>query len=263
MCLILVAWKSHPKYPCIVAANRDEIHQRATLPGPWWADRPQILAGRDLVAGGTWLGITRTGRWAALTNFRSLDLPRQNARSRGTLVTNVLESAGSTADQLRALSEVGRDYNGFNLMFSDGERLGVFESLLGEGRPLLPGIYGLSNHLLDTPWPKVQKAKARLQTLLNDLSDPESVLEILRDDRPAHDEELPKTGVSLEWERLLSSAFVRGAEYGTRCSTLIRIDAQGSAFFDEWSWDASGSPSGRCSFAFERRGPLPDHDPIH
>jgi uncharacterized protein with NRDE domain len=251
MCLILVVWRTHPKYRCIVAANRDEFFERATEAAHWWSDRPQILAGRDLMAGGTWLGVTRAGRFAALTNYRAPQPRRAGVPSRGTLVTSMLESDGSVEEDLAYLHRVSDDYNGFNLIFSDGERLGVYESMSGACLTLGPGIYGLSNHLLDTPWPKVQKAKARLQDALGNLDDPTAVLELLRDDRPALDDELPRTGVSLEWERLLSSDFVRGTGYGTRSSTVIRIDQHGTALFDEWSWDAAGAQSDKKSFHFE------------
>jgi uncharacterized protein with NRDE domain len=251
MCLILVVWRGQPTYPCVIAANRDEFYARATQPAHWWSDDPHILAGRDLVAGGTWLGVTRTGRFAALTNYRA---PRQkwtDAPSRGALVKNILDSGASVEEELAHLRRVSADYNDFNVLFSDGERLGVYESVRREGRELGPGIYGLSNHLLDTPWPKVQRAKAGLQAALGDLTDPGAILALLRDDMRASDEHLPRTGVSLDWERLLSSAFIRGTDYGTRCSTVIRVDQCGTAFFDEWSWDESGSQSGRTSIQFD------------
>jgi uncharacterized protein with NRDE domain len=165
----------------------------------------------------------------------------------------VLESGASVAQSLGYLREVGANYNGFNLIFSDGERLGIYESVRGTGRELGPGIYGLSNHLLDTPWPKVQIAKNRLQAALLGLTDTAPLLELLRDDRPASDALLPRTGVSLEWERLLSSAFVRAPDYGTRCSTIIRIERGGRAYFDEWSWDSIGADIGRISLQFELR----------
>jgi uncharacterized protein with NRDE domain len=256
MCLVLVVWRVHPQYPCLVAANRDEFHARPTAPAAWWRDRPQILAGRDLKAYGTWLGLTRTGRFAALTNYRDpeqrrADVPGVDAPSRGTLVTSMLESGASVAEGLAYLRDVGANYNGFNLIFSDGERLGIYESVLGRGRELGPGIYGLSNHLLDTPWPKVQIAKSRLESALSDVTDTAPLLALLRDDRPAPDAQLPQTGVSLEWERLLSSAFVRARDYGTRCSTIIRIEQQGRAYFDEWSWDSVGADIGMTSQRFE------------
>ena len=258
MCLVLVVWRMHPKYPCLVAANRDEFHARPTARAEWWPDHPQILAGRDLEAGGTWLGLTRTGRFAALTNYRDPEQRRRSAPgaaalSRGTLVTSVLESGASVAEGLDYLRDVAANYNGFNLIFSDGERLGIYESVRGTGRELGPGIYGLSNHLLDTPWPKVQIAKTRLAAALLGLTDTAPLLDLLRDDRPASDAQLPQTGVSLEWERLLSSAFVRAPDYGTRCSTIIRIDARGRAYFDEWSWNSVGADIGRTHLQFELR----------
>jgi uncharacterized protein with NRDE domain len=137
------------------------------------------------------------------------------------------------------------------MIFSDGERLGIFESTRGAGRELGPGIYGLSNHLLDTPWPKVQKAKSRLQAALSNMTDTAPLLALLRDDRPAPDAQLPQTGVSIEWERLLSSAFVRAQDYGTRCSTIIRMEAQGRVYFEEWSWSPIGAEIGRTSLQFE------------
>jgi uncharacterized protein with NRDE domain len=253
MCLVLIAWRADPKSPLLLAANRDEFHARPTLRADWWPDHPQILAGRDLDAGGTWLGLTRTGRFAALTNFRDPHrrTPGVAAPSRGTLVASLLESDASVAESLAYLREVAANYHGFNVIFSDGERLAIYESTRGHGRELGPGIYGLSNHLLDTPWPKVQNAKSRLQATLLDTADPAALLALLRDDRPAPDEDLPRTGVSLEWERLLSSAFVRAQDYGTRCSTIIRIDARARAYFDEWSWDSVGADIGRISVQFD------------
>src|SRR5208282_4882580 len=135
------------------------------------------------------------------------------------------------------------------------ERLGVFESVRGEGRELGQGIYGLSNHLLDTPWPKVRIAKSRLIDALTDLHDETAVMNLLRDDRQAPDGELPQTGITLEWERLVSSAFVRAGDYGTRCSTLLRVDRAGMAYFDEWSWDRDGMEAGRQRFRFQLSSP--------
>ena len=251
MCLVLVAWHGHPQYPCIVAANRDELHDRPTAAAEWWPNHPQILAGRDLKAGGTWLGMTRAGRFAALTNYRGPEQGRTGTPSRGALVTFLLESSVSVTEGLTYLHKVADSYSGFNLIFSDGERLGIYESVSGIGRELGRGIYGLSNHMLDTPWPKVQTAKSRLSSSLADAADTASLLDLLRDDRRPPDEELPRTGVSLEWERLLSSAFIRAPDYGTRCSTVIRIDQRGGADFDEWSWDATGAGSGRVSLQFK------------
>jgi uncharacterized protein with NRDE domain len=251
MCLVLVAWRGHAKSACVIAANRDELHSRPAAAAQWWPTRPPILAGRDLSAGGTWLGMTRTGRFAALTNYRDPEQRRPNTPSRGTLVTSILMSADTIDQSLDYLSRVSADYNGFNLLFSDGARLAVYESVLGTGRELGPGIYGLSNHLLDTPWPKVQTAKSRLSRTLSESPTTDAVLELLRDDQPAPDEQLPRTGLSLQWERLLSSAFVRAPDYGTRCSTVVRSDESRRACFDERTWDAAGAEIGAVSLQFE------------
>ncbi len=250
MCLVLIAWRGTAEYPCVVAANRDELHSRPTAAAHWWPSRPPILAGRDLQAGGTWLGVTRTGRFAALTNFRDPEQRRTDTPSRGALVASILQSGDPIERSLEYLSGVGAQYNGFSLLFSDGERLAIYESARRSGRILGPGIYGLSNHLLDTPWPKVQTAKSRLTRALADLSTTDALLALLRDAAPAPDEQLPRTGVSLEWERLLSSAFVRAPDYGTRCSTVLRIDERRRACFDEWSWDAAGGPTGAVNLQF-------------
>jgi uncharacterized protein with NRDE domain len=250
MCLVLIAWRGDAQYPCVIAANRDELHSRPTAPAHWWQSRPPILAGQDLLAGGTWLGMTQTGRFAALTNFRDPEQRRPGTPSRGTLVASILMSGDSIEGNLEQLRNVSAAYNGFSLLFSDGERLAIYESARGSGRVLGPGIYGLSNHLLDTPWPKVQTAKSRLSRALADLRTTDAVLALLRDEAPAPDDRLPRTGVSLEWERLLSSAFIRAPDYGTRCSTVLRIDASRRAWFDEWSWDAAGEPTGAVSLQF-------------
>jgi uncharacterized protein with NRDE domain len=251
MCLILVAWRMHPQYPCVVAANRDEFHERPSAPAQWWADKPHILAGRDLSAGGTWLGLTRTGRIAALTNYRSAGPPRTDAPSRGRLVTGELDSNRSVAESIAHLRHVGSEYNGFNLIFSDGERLGVYESVTGEGRILGPGIYGLSNDVLDTPWPKVRTAKSRLIAALAELNDENALLGLLRDERAAPDAQLPDTGAGLAWERLLSCAFILSPQYGTRSSTVVRIDGSGHVRFDEWTWSPSGDEIGRTSVSYD------------
>lgn len=251
MCLVLVVWRMHPEFSCLVAANRDELYARPTARAGWWPDHPSILAGRDLEAGGTWLGITRSGRFSALTNYRGREQRRIDGPSRGTLVKTMLESGAPVAEGLEFLRSVGSNYNGFNLIFSDGERLGVYESERGIGRELGPGIYGLSNHLLDTPWPKVRTAKGRMEAALLGLTGTAPLLALLRDAEPAPDAELPQTGLSLEWERLLSSAFVRTPDFGTRCSTIIRIAQQGRAYFDEWSWNSVGADIGRASLQFD------------
>lgn len=251
MCLILVAWRAHPDYPMVIAANRDEFHRRPTAAAHWWPDRPTILAGRDLEAGGTWLGVTREGSIAALTNYRDPALTKSGAPSRGSLVVEMLDSPAPIAERLARLEAVSPQYAGFNLIVADREALGVYESLPATGRLLEPGIYGLSNHLLDTPWPKVQRGKSRLARALRELPDDSALLDLLRDDSRPRDEDLPRTGVSLEWERLLSSAFIAGESYGTRSSTVVLLDNDGELSFREWTWHADGRPGGKLQFRFQ------------
>jgi len=250
MCLILVAWRAHADYPLVLAANRDEFHARAAAPAAWW-QTPQILAGRDLSAGGTWLAVARDGRFAALTNYRDPSRPQRAGPSRGELVPATLGDRLAVEQQLKRLRRTAGNYNAFNLIFSDGERLAVFESVPGAGRVLGPGVYALSNHLLDTPWPKVIAAKSALGAALARLPDEHSLLELLRDERQADDAQLPRTGVSLPWERLLSSAFIRAPEYGTRCSSIVLMDRHGGVQLSEWTWDESGRLAGQVEHRFE------------
>jgi len=250
MCLILVAWRAHADYPLVLAANRDELHAREAAPARWWQG-PDILAGRDLSAGGTWLGVARDGRFAALTNYRDPSIAARTAPSRGELVPATLASSLPVELRLQQLRRTARNYNDFNLIFSDGERLAVFESVPGDGHVLDAGVYGLSNHLLDTPWPKLRTAKSALGAAMTRLPDQQPLLDLLRDERQADDAQLPRTGVSLEWERLLSSAFIRSPDYGTRCSTILLIDRHGAVRFSEWSWDESGALSSQVEHRFE------------
>lgn len=249
VCLILVAWHAHPEYPLVVAANRDEYYRRPTAPAAFWPDHPQVLAGRDLEAGGTWMGVTRQGRCAALTNFRDPVRHQPQAPSRGRLVAGFLTGAQSIDGYLDDLDAPA--FNGFNLLLGDGERLVAFSNVSNERHELEPGIYGLSNALLDTPWPKVGAGKTALQAALNALPDEHPLGELLRDDRTHPDDALPATGVPLEWERLLSAAFVLSPDYGTRCSTLLSLSAGGIVTFDEQSWLPGGRAGERRRFRFQ------------
>lgn len=252
MCLILIAWQAHPSYPVVLAANRDEFQSRPAEPAHWWRE-PQLLAGRDLAAGGTWLGVTQAGRFAALTNYRAASRQRPDAPSRGSLVTQTLAGTLPIEEQLRVLQATAGVYNGFNLLFGDARRLAIYESVPAQARLLPPGVYGLSNHLLDTPWPKVVSAKAALAGALERLPDREPLLQLLRDEAQADESQLPRTGLSQEWERLLSSAFIRAPGYGTRCSTILLIDEGGHASFSEWTWNEAGQQAGRVDFSFDTR----------
>ena len=251
MCLILVAWRVHPDYPLVVAANRDEFFARPAAEAAWWKDAKNVFAGRDLEAGGTWLGLGRDGRFAGLTNFRDPPRNRNDAPSRGALVADFLTGNESTAAALARLQAQGPRYNAFNLFVSDGDSLGIYESASGSARILEPDIYALSNHLLDTPWPKVTAGKSRLARALRALPDDTPLRELLRDDRPAPDAALPRTGVSLAWERMLSSAFIRAPGYGTRCSTVITRDRHGWMHVTESTWSDVGLESGRVVERFQ------------
>ena len=250
MCLILLAWRAHPDYPLVVAANRDEFFARPTAAADFWPDHPRVLAGRDLEGGGTWFGISRGGRFAALTNYRDPASVRQGTPSRGALVADFLAGDMPPTDYRRLLEERGAAYNGYNLLFGDADGL-FYHSNCGAGpEHLPPGIYGLSNHLLDTPWPKVAQGKSRLAAALAALPDDRNLLALLRDDRLADDADLPRTGVSLEWERLLSAAFVRSSAYGTRSSTVLTRDRQDQVVFEEVHFDAAAMETGRSRFDF-------------
>lgn len=253
MCLILVAWRAHPEYPLVVAANRDEFFKRPTATASFWPGG-RILAGRDVEAGGTWMGMTVEGRFAALTNFRAPELHREGRASRGQLVADFL---GSDESPLAWLSRQGKDaarYNPFNLLVGDRQTLACLSSMDGRARELQPGIYGLSNHLLDTPWPKVGAAKSSLSRALAALPDDRPLFELLRDDSIHPDDTLPRTGVSLEWERLLSAAFVKAPGYGTRSSTVLIVSRGGTPIFDEQTWLEGGQAGGRCRFRFSLTG---------
>jgi uncharacterized protein with NRDE domain len=251
MCLILVAWRVHPDYPLVVAANRDEFFARPTAPAAFWKDAPQVLAGRDLEAGGTWMGITRGRRFAALTNFRDPAQMRKDAPSRGRLVADFLTGNDAPQAYLEGIAGYGGCCNGYNLLVGDGEALWWASNMGGEPRKLEPGMYGVSNHLLDTPWPKVGAGKTALAAAIDRLPDDQALFELLRDEGIHPDDALPKTGVPLEWERLLSSAFVKSPGYGTRGSTLLCVDREAWIAFDEQTWLPGAKPGERLRYRFK------------
>ncbi len=249
MCLIVVAWRVHPEYPLVVAANRDEFRARPTAAAARWPDAPQVVAGRDLEAGGTWLGATDAGRFAAVTNVREPGRP-PGARSRGHLTRDFLTGTAPPGDFAAGIP--GEAYSGFNLLLSDGRTLWYRSNRDGAARPLPTGIHGVSNHLLDTPWPKLTTAKARFAEALRRLPDESPFFDLLADDEIVPDEALPATGVPLEWERRLSAVFVRSPDYGTRASTLLVRRADGGGFLLERSFDAAG-PIGEVRLTFGAR----------
>jgi uncharacterized protein with NRDE domain len=248
MCLIAFAWNAHPDYRLVVGANRDEWHDRPTAPAAWWDYHPQILAGRDLKAGGTWLGISRNGRFAALTNFRDPSDRKSDALSRGQLVSDFLRGTASVRDYLREVQVMAPLYQGFNLLVGDGDALQYFSSRGGKILDVPAGVHALSNHTLNEPWPKVEKAKSALDAALR-AQMPEDALQMaiydfLSDAAMAPDTALPDTGVGREWERVLSPALIVTEKYGTRCSTVLTIGSRGEVTFEERSRDQTGKVTG-------------------
>lgn len=238
MCLILFAHRAVPGYALVLAANRDEFFARPTESAHYWTEAPNVLAGRDLEKGGTWLGVTRDGRWAAVTNFRDGTRPEAGARSRGELVARYLLEGSSAATYAAAVADEGAEFHGFNLLVGDTQGVQYVSNRGAGPRALEPGIYGLSNHLLDTPWPKVERGKRELEGLLEgNPGDPaEPLLALLADRRTAAEEALPETGVGRDWEKLLSAAFIRAPGYGTRASSVLLIGQVGEVSLRERSF---------------------------
>ncbi|MDF9618485.1 NRDE family protein [Pseudomonas entomophila] len=245
MCLIVFAWRPGTARPLIVAANRDEFHARPTQALAAWVDAPGVYAGRDLEAGGTWLGVGPRGRFAALTNIRD---PRQplGPRSRGELVASYLRGELGVEAYLDQVASRSGQYSGFNLLVGDEQQLGYLHAREAGPRLLSPGVYGLSNAGLDTPWPKLVKARSGLEGLL-DSDDPQRLLVLLADAQPAPDSELPETGVGLATEKLLSSVFIASQNYGTRASTVLIVDDQGRRRIVERSFGPFGGHLGEIS----------------
>ena len=239
MCLILCAYETHPVYRLILAANRDEFYDRPTQGLAFWDDIPQILAGRDLKARGTWLGMTRTGRLAAITNYREPHNVKTQAPSRGRLVTDFLVANDTPGHYCEQVAEDSHNFNGYNLIIGDANRLCYCSNRSPEIVVMAPGYYGLSNHLLNTPWPKVENGRHRLRDLLNQNEDlgVESLFNLLKDQRRPPDKDLPHTGVGLEWERILAPLFIKSPVYGTRSSSVILIDRSNQVTFVERTYD--------------------------
>lgn len=256
MCLIALAWKAHPDFPLIVAANRDEFHARPTAPSAWWGDAPQLFAGRDLQSGGTWMGVTRTGRFCALTNVRDPGEMRSNAPSRGTLVTDFLTAADDPASSepethLVRLAATAAQYNGFNLLAATRDQLWYAGNRGAAATALAPGIYGLSNALLDTPWPKTVGLKLALGAALGKVNTEDPLqsrvsglmlllFQALGNTQITPDAGLPQTGVPLERERVLSPAMIVSPIYGTRASTVLCIARDDNVFWEERSLNLQG-----------------------
>jgi uncharacterized protein with NRDE domain len=258
MCLLIFAHRVCPRYPLLVAANRDEFHARPTAPAQFWEDYPQLLAGRDLEQGGTWMGVTRNGRFAAITNYRDPARTAPAPRSRGELPLAYLTGRLAPEAYLQQLQPRAQEYAGFNLLLGDANNLWYFSnSGMPESdspRPLEPGIYGLSNAQLDTPWPKVSLGRHKLQVLLQGayIPDHDSLRNLVGDRLPANPTLLASQGLQGEMDQLLSSQFITTGSYGTRSSTSMWYDANGMCHWREQSFDASGELCNTLETSFSR-----------
>lgn len=253
MCLVLIAHGVDPRFPLIVAGNRDEFHQRPTQEAHWWPDWPDVLGGRDLQANGTWLAMNRNGRFATVTNFRDAEAPSGSLSSRGHLITDFLASEVPAPAFVDSID--GSRYGGFNLLVHDGERLSYLSNRGAESRELPAGIYGVGNATLDTVWPKVRRTTAALEDLIEkDEVNLSRLLRLLNDRERASVREVHENGLPFEKAHALSAPFIVMPEYGTRCSTVLLRDANGRVQMSERRFDAEGAGTGQSDFDFERVG---------
>ncbi len=233
MCLILLSYLNHPSYRLILAANRDEFYDRPTAPLGFWEDAPYILAGKDLKSGGTWLGVTKTKRICAITNFRDPAVQMIDAPSRGFLVADYLKGSEPPERYLEKVMDEGKRYNGFNLLAGDESGIFWFSNRADNIIRISPGVHGLSNNLLDTPWPKIAKGKNRFEKILslNEINF-EEIFKLLSDGTAPPDKDLPDTGVGIEWERILSPLFIKSDIYGTRSSSILLVSDEKITFIE-------------------------------
>ncbi len=252
MCLILLALDAHPKYRLVFASNRDEFMDRPAAPASWWPEASNVLAGRDLRAGGTWMGVARSEaglRWAAVTNVRDLERVREGARSRGELVGGFLTGSESAADAAARAQASGAQYNPFNLLTGDSRETWYASSHTQSPIVPAPGIHGMSNATLDTPWPKVVAGVAAFERAMTaDEVDEDALFDILGDRTPADDAHLPHTGVGRAWERALSSRFIVAEGYGSRASTILLLDRTGGGRFVERTFGEGGVFEGEVAY---------------
>lgn len=256
MCLILFATGAHPDYPLIVAANRDESYSRPSAAAAFWSDDPRIFAGRDREHGGTWLGLSRAGRFAAITNYRQGRAREAAARSRGELTRIFLQGNEQPESYLRGVEARAGSYNGFSLIAGTMDELWFYSNRGGSVARITPGVHGLSNHLLDEPWPKVRRGVAELETLLAEKESEiaERLMAVLAERTPAPDHVLPSTGIALERERALSASFIAGVDYGTRASTVVLVRSDGMALFRERTYGPAGKVTGETQERFAVEG---------
>jgi uncharacterized protein with NRDE domain len=256
MCLILFAWQAHPRYPLIAAANRDEFHERPTAAAEFWGEAPQLLAGRDLQAGGTWLGVTRSGRFAAITNYREprpSDIPF--SRSRGALVRDFLIGTDSPTEYAGKLSPTAGEYAGFSLLLGDTGSLVCVSNRDGPPALVPPGVHGLSNHLLNTPWPKVRAGRERLSALMaSDRMGPEDLLRLLKDRAMTPGDFPDNLDGELVSEQLANHYFIVSPSYGTRSSTVVLVSHEAKVSFTEREYGPNGRRIDTRRYDFEQEG---------
>jgi uncharacterized protein with NRDE domain len=252
MCLIFLSLNNHPNYKLIVAANRDEFYARKTAPTHFWEDNPNILGGRDLEASGTWMAMNKIGKISLVTNYRDPAHINPTAPSRGQLVTDFLINKDSPEAYLQKVRTHASEYNGFNLLTGNPGELFYLSNYKSGIQKLESGIYGLSNHLLDTPWPKVEQGKDKFSRAISkSVIEPEVLFEMLYDEKRAEDQLLPDTGIGLERERALSSMFIKTNGYGTRCSTVVLIDRQNNVLYSERTYNVATFEHNTLSFQFQ------------
>jgi uncharacterized protein with NRDE domain len=237
MCLIIFSFKQQKEYPLIIAANRDEFYERETKTLDLWDKNSDIIAGKDLRSGGTWMGINKkTKQFAAITNYRDPSNFKQNAKSRGIIVSSFLETEIDADNFIKRLQSEKDDYNGFNLILGNKDEIYYYSNINNSPEKLGPGIHGLSNHLLNTEWPKIKKSKKDLEKAFNSENITEKSIQTLLNDKVFPDKELPETGMGIEWERLLSPVFVKSEIYGTRASSVLIFDKNNKINFRENAW---------------------------
>jgi uncharacterized protein with NRDE domain len=257
MCLLIVAHDVDPDYRLVLAGHRDEFHARPAAPLGWWQAPADMLAGRDLQAGGTWLGVGRDGRLGVVTNFRGEGSTRPGSPSRGLLIPEFLAGDLPAVAFSERLVSRAPDYSGFNLLVFDGSALAyVGNQPQPVSRPLERGVYGLSNHLLDTPWPKLVRTRERVRSLVGDgRVSPEALFAALQDRQPAAETELPATGLDRDLERLVSAPFIVSPDYGTRCTTVLLLGRDGQVQVEERRYSPDGGTIGRTRMAFHTTRP--------
>lgn len=252
MCILFIAVNQHPKFSLIIAANRDEFYQRPTLHSQFWPEYPQLLGGKDQLAGGTWMGVTKQGYISALTNIRAPHLNQENAQSRGQLVLDYLTKPALRDSYVQKLHHARTEFNGYNLLYGKWHDLAVYNNHEDSLQFLDSGFYGLSNANLNSPWPKINHGVQALKEYCEntDVLEPEALLDLMRNEEKAKDHLLPQTGVPENWEKQLSSIFINTEGYGTRTSTIFWIDHQQNAFWYERTFDQKAQIIGDQKYQF-------------